>query len=114
MKTKRYLILFLFVCASHTIFSQNQIIIEHEYDAMNERHLTNMIYTDGNLYCFQLSSFKEWNLAEKDAKSLRDRGHQVIISEAIPFNDGKVWFRVRIGYFSSLEEARKYKEKYLK
>ena len=93
---------------------QGQKIIERDYDELNEILLTDMIYSDGKLYCFQVSSFKERNLAEKDARSLSEEGHQVIISEAIPFNDGKVWYRVRIGYFKSFSEAKDYKEKYFK
>ena len=97
-----------------TIQKQSQILIEQVYDELNERPLADMFYTDGKLFCFQLSSFKDKNLAEEEAKSLRENGHQVFISKAIPFNNGIVWFRVRIGYFDSYEEARTYKEKYFK
>ena len=92
----------------------DEILIENNYDDLNERHLANMIYTDGKLYCFQVASFQKIELAENLANSLILEGYEVLISEAIPFNDGNVWYRVKIGYFDSYESALSYKEEYFK
>jgi OOP family OmpA-OmpF porin len=82
-----------------------------EYNAAAERHIGNMIFTDGNLYCFQVSSFRYRSQAEKDAQRLRELGQNVFIVEAnLPELDG-IWYRVRIGYFNSLSEARTSREK---
>jgi hypothetical protein len=93
---------------------QSRTLIEPEYNLFNERLLTDMIYTDGKLYCFQVASFQKRYLAETYADSLRVEGYDVFINEAIPFNDGKVWFRVKVGYFDSYESALSYKREYFK
>ena len=96
------------------IKEQEQILIEDEYNVLNEKIYADMFYSDGKLYCFQLSSFQKKYAAEEEANSLRKKGHKVFVNEAIPFNDGKVWFRVRIGYFNTWEEARAYKDLHFK
>jgi hypothetical protein len=87
-------------------------LIQGGYNLLNEKHLSDMFFTDGNLFCFQISSFRDRNLAEEEAYYFRSKGHKVYIIEAIPFNDGKIWHRVRIGYFKSLLDAIKYRNKY--
>jgi hypothetical protein len=37
-------------------------------------------------------------------------GHKAFVIETYSFNNSQVWYRVRIGYFNTLEEARIYKE----
>lgn len=77
-----------------------------EYNADNERHVGNMIFTDGNQYCFQVSSYRTRERAERDAQKYRNMGYDVFVVEAnLPSLDG-IWYRVRIGYFDSLSEAR--------
>lgn len=85
-----------------------------EYNNNNEQHIGNMIFTDGNLYCVQVSSFRVRNRAEIEAKRLMDLGENAFITEAnIPELDG-TWYRVRIGYFNSLNEAKLKREKVLR
>jgi len=85
-----------------------------EYNVNLERHLGNMIFTDGNLYCFQVSSYRSRNRAETDAQRFRAMGENVFVVEAnLPELDG-IWYRVRIGYFKSLAEARQEQKKILK
>jgi hypothetical protein len=77
-----------------------------DYNAKIERHVGNMIFTDGSLYCFQVSSHRTRERAEKDAQKYRGLGYDVFVVEAnLPSLDG-IWYRVRIGYFNSLGEAR--------
>jgi cell division protein FtsN len=71
-----------------------------------------MIFTDGNTYCFQVSSFRYRSQAEKEAMQLRDKGANAFVVEAnLPELDG-TWYRVRVGYFDSLAEARERKEEF--
>lgn len=82
-----------------------------EYNSALERHIGNMIFTDGNLYCFQVSSFRYRSQAEKDVQRLRELGENAFIVEAnLPELDG-IWYRVRIGYFDSLIEAKSTRER---
>ena len=82
-----------------------------EYNYNMERNVGNMIFTDGKLFCYQVSSFKTRSRAEKDAEQMRVQGFNVFIIEAnSPVLDG-TWYRVRVGYFQSLREAQLSKEK---
>ena len=84
------------------------------YNADIERHIGNMIFTDGQFFCFQVSSFRYRSEAEKHAQRLRDSGEDAFVVEAnLPELDG-IWYRVRVGYFNSLSEAKARREKVLK
>ena len=82
-----------------------------DYNLRNERHAGNMIFTDGNLYCVQVASFRMRSRAEREMQRLRNTGENAYIVEAnLPQLDG-IWYRVRIGYFRTLNEARQVREK---
>ena len=73
-----------------------------------------MIFTDGQLFCFQVSSFRYRSEAEKHAQRLRESGEDAFVVEAnLPELDG-IWYRVRVGYFNSLSEAKARREKVLR
>ncbi len=81
------------------------------YNPALERDAGNMVFTDGKLYCFQVSSWRTRGKAETEMKQLKDRGFKsfVMIGES-PELDG-TWYRVRIGYFNTLDELNKVREK---
>jgi cell division septation protein DedD len=68
-----------------------------------------MIFKEGTKYSFQVSSWKNKPKAEQEVSRLKAKGHNAFITEGTI--RGVTWFRVRIGYFNSLEEAEAYKEK---
>jgi cell division protein FtsN len=79
-----------------------------ELTTSNE-HETNpisTIFTDGSKYSFQISSWKNKAKAESEVKRLKSQGHNVFIAEGIV--RGSTWYRVRIGYFNSIEETEAY------
>lgn len=78
------------------------------YNSSSEKSAGGTIFTDGNLYLFQLSAWKEKYKAEREIKRLKDRGHNAFITEAYIASKGGTWYRVRIGYFNSYDEARNY------
>jgi OOP family OmpA-OmpF porin len=83
------------------------------YYSAIEQNVGNMIFTDGNLYCVQVASFRTRTLAENELERLQEIGQKAFIIEVnLPELDG-TWYRVRIGYFNSLEEARQVREKFL-
>ncbi|HSW55760.1 MAG TPA: OmpA family protein [Ignavibacteriaceae bacterium] len=85
-----------------------------EYNFTVERNTGNMIFTDGNLYCIQVSSFRYRSEAENHAQRLRNLGENAFVVEAnLPELDG-IWYRVRVGYFNSLSEAKDIREKVIK
>lgn len=78
-----------------------------EYNFYSERNIYGMIFTDGNKYCFQVSAWKNKKKAEAEVKRLKDFGHNAFYIKAEIPNKG-IWYRVRIGYFSSLKETEIY------
>lgn len=78
----------------------------NEYNIKTEKHIGNMIFTDGTKYCFQVASFRTYAEAEKVAKKFLDKGENAFIIEAnLPELDG-TWYRVRIGYFDTISETK--------
>lgn len=71
----------------------------------NETRINSQIYSDGKRFMVQVSSFKSTGRAESDAAKYQALGFDAFIVEAnLPQLGGK-WYRVRIGYFKSQNEA---------
>ena len=82
---------------------------ESGYNFAAEKMLKDLFFTDGRLYCFQVGSFKKIEEAEREVSKYKEEGHNAFIIKADPFGNNEIWFRVRIGYFGSLQEAKDYK-----
>ena len=82
-----------------------------DYDSSNESMVTNTIFTDGSLYCFQVSSWRKKDIAESETRRLKGLGHNAFVVEAYIPSKGGTWYRVRIGYFNSLQETRNYQNR---
>ncbi len=81
------------------------------YDLSSEKNVRSMIFSDGQKYCFQVSSWRQKVQAEREIERLKRNGEQAFLVEAnVPSKGGK-WYRVRIGYFNSLEEIENYLRK---
>ena len=87
-----------------TVNSQQQTT----YDLSSERIVRSTIFTDGSKYCFQTSSWRDKNKAENQVTRLKREGHNAFIVETYLPNKGGTWYRVRIGYFNSLQETENY------
>ncbi|MCK9282113.1 MAG: SPOR domain-containing protein [Melioribacteraceae bacterium] len=79
-----------------------------QYQSENETNPEGVVFTDGNLYCFQVSSWKNKATAESEADRLIATGHKAFVQEAFVSQRRGTWYRVRIGYFNSLQEAKDY------
>lgn len=84
------------------------------YNTFIERNVGQMIFTDGNVFCFQISSFRNRWRAEKEAARLLDAGENVFVVEAYLSELQSTWYRVRIGFFSTINEAREYRKRFMK
>ena len=82
-----------------------------KYNIEKERALANAIFTDGNLYCVQVSSWKTRAYADRELNKLLSDGFNAFIVSVKPANKRSIWNRVRVGYFSSLQEAKAVKKK---
>lgn len=80
-------------------------------NTQKEIKLSNMIFYDGKSYIFQTSSWKNKSLAENEVNRLRSIGFNAFLSEAYLPQKGGTWYRVRIGYFNSEQEALEFKQK---
>lgn len=63
------------------------------------------IFSDGSRFTIQESSWATKTEADKRVRHFRGEGYDAYVTKYAPKN-GKTWFRVRIGDYSSLEEAQ--------
>jgi hypothetical protein len=82
------------------------------YDSLKDHFLFDGIFSDGNLFCFQVDVFQEKNSAVELQNEILSLGYKADIFK-IKFG-GRVWYSVRIGYFNSFDNARFYKDDYFK
>ncbi len=78
-----------------------------EYDYVNERHVEGNIFTDGNQFCVQQSAWRTEKKANSQANGLKQLGFNAFVVKKYFPKTQKTWYRVRIGYFDTLQEARK-------
>lgn len=96
---------------------QNQIPpVKNDSDQQNQMNsesaqkVKEFFYKQGDKYFVQISAWQNKYRAERHAQMLRDLGftteiHKVNLSD-------EIWYRVRAGYFNTLEEAQNFYNKY--
>ncbi len=77
-----------------------------DYNDANERLVGNMIFTDGNSYVFQVASFRTKNQADELAQKLNNEGEYAFVVKAYLSDLDGTWYRVRVGFFSTVNEAK--------
>ena len=88
---------------------KSETISKSENESESETNPKSTIFTDGTKYSFQVSSWKNKSKAENEVSRLKSEGHNSFITEG--YVRGATWYRVRVGYFNSLEEAEEYMKK---
>jgi hypothetical protein len=78
------------------------------YDSSKDKVASGLIFTDGKLYCIQVSSWRTKSIAEKEVAKLIKKGHVAFIVSAFIPSKNATWHRVRVGSFKSLHEAKIY------
>jgi len=86
--------------------------VKHTYQYSEEKVLPGLFFTDGNLYCFQVAAFKSIKPAKELKNKLNKSGHHSFIVKTGNSNNSKILYKIRIGYFKSLQSAKNYKEKF--
>jgi hypothetical protein len=76
-----------------------------DYNSQSEKKIRNTIFFDGQRFCFQISSWKLRRQAENEVARMKGLGLNAFIVEAEVPSKGGTWYRVRIGYFNSIEET---------
>ncbi|MHC1737279.1 MAG: SPOR domain-containing protein [Ignavibacteriaceae bacterium] len=82
------------------------------YDDRNERIVKGTIFSDGSTFVVQVSSWPDKNKAATEVTKLMRAGHNAFMTEAYVSQKRGTWYRVRVGYFLSLDEAEKYQRNY--
>lgn len=77
------------------------------YNIKKERNATKTIFTDGVKYVVQVSSWRNKKIAETQKKKLIKLGYTAFITKVYIKKKRGTWYRVRIGYFDTLKEAKK-------
>ena len=84
-----------------------QVPARKKYNSSGERALKNSIFTDGDLFCFQVSSWKTKAYADRELNKLISEGYSAFIFSVKPKHKRSIWHRVRVGYFNSLQETKR-------
>ena len=91
-----------------------EINVNLNYNYALEKYIGDMIYSDGVIYCVQVSFWRNEKIADEEARSLLVKGFDSFIAIVELPDHSEIWYRVRVGYFSSLEEARRIRELIMK
>ncbi len=78
---------------------------------LNDTRVNKTIYFDGKTYNVQVSSWRNKLKAEQEVKRLRREGYDAFVLIANLPEKGGLWYRVRIGSFKTLEEAKEFSSK---
>ncbi|HSL88627.1 MAG TPA: thrombospondin type 3 repeat-containing protein, partial [Ignavibacteriaceae bacterium] len=76
------------------------------YDYDNERNVTDVILTDGRNFSIQLSTWRDKKRAEEVAAKYKRAGFNAFVTETFIPNVSGAFYKVRVGFFSSLGDAR--------
>ena len=80
------------------------------YNSSEDHIADNTIFTDGNIYAIQISSWKTERKADKEVKKYKNKGYNAFVFKYESPDNNEIRYRVRIGYFHSLEDANAYIE----
>jgi cell division septation protein DedD/nucleoid DNA-binding protein len=76
----------------------------------NGLNVGNNIFKYGNSYVVQVASFRASSISENEAGKYRNKGYNAFVEVAEIANRGK-WYRVRVGNFTSKEDAQNFIDK---
>ena len=74
-----------------------------------EKQISNLIFQHNGEYSFQISSWNNRLKAEAETRRLQNIGYNAFIVESYLSALKSTWYRVRIGFFKSEQEAIQYK-----
>lgn len=77
------------------------------YDESQDQNVRGNIWSDGTKYVIQLSSWRRENVADEIVMKQKETGHNAF-KMTVELPGRGTWYRVRIGYFDTLQEAQNY------
>ena len=96
-----------FGCSSNELKTKETI-----YDGTRDNFIMDGIFSDGNLYCFQVDVFKDESKAIELQHKIMSLGYRVDVY-LVEFGS-RDWYSVRIGYFDSFEKVKAFKVEFFK
>lgn len=78
------------------------------YDNTQDSNVRGNIWSDGTKYVIQHSSWRKENEANSLVEKIKTEGHNAFIMR-VELPGRGTWYRVRIGYFDTLQEAENYR-----
>jgi hypothetical protein len=82
------------------------------YNTLKDHFISNGIFTDDSLYCFQVNVYTEMKKAKDLQNEIAKFG---FIPDILEIKVGNlVWYSIRIGYFNSFEKAKVYRDDFFK
>ena len=101
---------------SRTVESTKNVVVESEKapkidekvqtPTVGAEQVATSIFQYGKTYAVQVAAFRSKQIAENEAAKFTKLGYSSFVEKALV--NGKNWFRVRVGNFSSLESAKKF------
>ncbi len=89
--------------------SENKSTISN-VDLRDEVEVSRFIFTNGTKYSVQVSSWKKKSIADQEAYRFEAMGYKAAVVEAELSKLG-TWYRVRVGYFDTIEKAKEFQNK---
>ena len=81
------------------------------YNSDADKNVKGNIWSDGNLFAVQISSWKTKRIADNEASKLIKNGHEAFVFEIYVPSKKSTYYRVRVGNFNTLQEAEEYAKK---
>jgi hypothetical protein len=91
--------------------SEKKPKVDNQPPAKNFTSVGNNIYKYGDVYVVQVASFRANSIAENEAGKYRNKGLNSFV-EAAQIPDRGLWYRVRVGNFTSINEAKDFIKNY--
>lgn len=82
------------------------------YNVLSDELISNSIYSDGNLFCFEVNKFRGIDIARESQEKIIALGYKAEIFKL--WIGDVIWYSVRIGYFNTFEKANHYRENFFK
>lgn len=82
-------------------------VVKNAVPAGNPVSIGNNIYRYGDIYVVQVASFRSNSIAENEAGKYRNKGYNSFV-EAVEIPEKGLWYRIKVGNFSSVDEAKNF------